>query len=75
MKLTFKEFLARHAPEAKPDEFKKAMKKKKERKETNPYPVRGARKIVDHSKEKTDSAYRSANSLNSTVSGVGGMGG
>ena len=72
MKLTFKEFLARHAPEANPDEFKKAMKKKKER---NPYPVRGARKIVDHSKEKTDSAYRSANSLNSTVSGVGGMGG
>ncbi len=71
MKLTFKQFLAQHTPSAKEGEFKKAMKKKKER---NPYPVRGARDIVDHSKEKTHSAYRSANSMNSTVSGVGGMG-
>lgn len=72
MKLTFKQYLAQHAPKAKEDEFKKAMKKKKE---GNRYPVKGARKIVDHSKEKSHSAYRSANSLNSTVSGVGGMGG
>lgn len=72
MKLTFKQYLAQLASDDKRGVFKKAINKNKER---NPYPVRGARKIVDHSNEKTHPAYRSANSLNSTVSGVGGMGG
>lgn len=50
--------------------FKQFLEEAK--KTDNQYPVKGARKIVDHSKEKTDKAYRSANSLNSTAPEVGG---